>query len=126
MEYLIIEHVNCYKNSSMTQLFAERLFVACCVYRLWPFWLTARCSLGTVLIGMKVHCTSVASVVSLFIGVEKKTWPISHFHDRVDRQPTWLLMLTMLRSLRASEQNLAYCYHLPTNVYQGKGAYKRD
>ena len=40
----------------------------------------------TVLTGMKpeVRCTSAASVVSLFLGVEKKTWPISHFSDRVD------------------------------------------
>ena len=71
-------------------VFAERLFVACRVYHFWLFSLTVRCSLGTVLIGMKpeVRCTSVASVVSLFIGVEKKTWPISHFRNRVDRQPT--------------------------------------
>ena len=47
-------------------LFVECLFVACCVYHHWLFSLTTRCSLGTV-IGMKpeVHCTSVASVVSL-------------------------------------------------------------
>ena len=52
----------------------EHLFVVCCVYRLWLFSLTASCSLGTVLIGMKpeVYCTSVASVVSLFIGAQKK------------------------------------------------------
>ena len=58
-----------------------------CLYRLWLFSLTARCSLGTVLIGLKpqVRCTAVASVVSVFIGVEKETWPISHFCDRVDR-----------------------------------------
>ena len=45
------------------------------------------------LIGMKpeIHWTSLASVVSLFIGVENKTWPISHFCDWVDRQWTWLL-----------------------------------
>ena len=45
-------------------------------------------------------CTSVASIVSLFLGVEKKTWPISHFCDRVNGQPTWLLTLTMLRPSR--------------------------
>ena len=40
----------------------------------------------SVLIGMKleVRCTSVASVVSLFIGVVKKTWPVSHFRNQVD------------------------------------------
>ena len=36
----------------------------------------------------EVHCTSVASVVFVFIGVGKKTWPISHLRDRVDRQPS--------------------------------------
>ena len=50
----------------------------------------------------EVRCTSVASVVYLFIDIEKKTLPISHFHDRVEQQPTWLLTFT------ASEQNLAY------------------
>ena len=60
--------------------------IACCVYRFWLFSLTVRRSYGTVLIGIKleVRCTSVASLVSLFIGVEKKTWPVSHFRDRVD------------------------------------------
>ena len=60
-------------------LFVEHLFVACCVYRLWLFSLRARFSLGTVLISMKpeVCCTSVGSAVSLFIGVEKKMWPIT-------------------------------------------------
>ena len=112
MENLIID---CYKNDTMTQLLAECLFVACCVYRLWPFLLTARCSLGTVLIGMKpeVHCTFVASVVPLLIGIVKKVWPISHFLDRVNGQPTWLLMLTTLCPSRASEWNLAYCQGRP-------------
>ena len=70
--------------------------VACCVYRFWLFSLTVRRSYGTVLIGIKleVRCTSVASLVSLFIGIEKKTWPVSHFRDRVDRQPTRLLTLS--------------------------------
>ena len=69
----------------------------------------------TVLIAMKpeVHCTSIASVVSLFIGVGKKNWPISHFRDRVDRQPSWLLTLTTLRPSRASEQNLTYYQGMP-------------
>ena len=62
--------------------------LVCCLLCVSPltFSLTATCSLGTVLTGMKpeVLCTSVASIVSLFIGVEKKTWPISHFCDRVD------------------------------------------
>ena len=55
----------------------------CVQYRLWLFSLTVRCSPGTVLIAMKpeVHCTSVASVVSVFIGIGKKTWPISHLCD---------------------------------------------
>ena len=49
--------------------------LVCCllyVYRLKLFSLTARRSLRTVLISMKpeVHCTSVASTVSLFIGIE--------------------------------------------------------
>ena len=80
------------------------------MYRLWLFSLTARCSPGTVLIGMKpeVHCTSVASVVSLFIGVGKKTWLISHFRDRVDRQPSWLLTITTLRPSRASERKTSH------------------
>ena len=57
------------------------LSVTCFVYRLWLFSLTVRCSLRTVLTGMKpeVRCTSVASIVSLFVDVGKKTWPISHF-----------------------------------------------
>ena len=46
----------------------------------------------------EVRCTSVTSV-SLFVGVEN-TWPISHFCNRVDKQPTWLLTL---RPLKASE-----------------------
>ena len=67
-------------------LFSERSFVACCVYRLGLLSPTARCSLGTVLTDMKpeVHCTFVASAVSLFIGIEKKMRPISRFCDRVD------------------------------------------
>ena len=87
--------------STRQLLFAKCLFVACCVYRLWLFSLTARCSLGTVLTGMKpeVRYTSVASVVSLFVGVEKKMWPISHICDRVDRRRTWLPTLTTLRLL---------------------------
>ena len=78
--------------------------VACCVYRLWLFSLTVRRSYGTVLIGIKleVRCTSVASLVSLFIGFEKKTSPVSHFRDRVDRQPTQLLTFSVLCPLRAS------------------------
>ena len=49
----------------------EHFFVACCVYRPWLFSLTERYSPETVLIAMKpeVHCTSVASTVSFFIGV---------------------------------------------------------
>ena len=50
----------------------------------------------TVMIAMKleVHCTSVASAVSFFIGVRKKTWPISHFAIKsIDD----LLTLTTLR-----------------------------
>ena len=53
--------------------------VTCCVYRLWFFSLTVRRSYGTVLIKPWVCCTSVASLVSLFIGVEKKTWPVTDF-----------------------------------------------
>ena len=56
----------------------------------------------------EVRCTSVASVVYLFIDVEKKTLPISHFHDRVEQQLTWLLTFT------ASEQNLAFTRGGPT------------
>ena len=63
--------------------------ICCLLYVLFLAFLvvTARCSLGTVLTGMKpeVRCTTVASVVSLFVGVEKKTWPISHFRDRVNQ-----------------------------------------
>ena len=51
----------------------------------------------------EVHCISVASVVSVFIDVGKKTWPMNHFRDRVDRQPSWFLTLTTLRPSRASE-----------------------
>ena len=32
----------------------------------------------------------------------KKTWPISHFHDQVNRQPTWLLT----RVLHSTPQGL--------------------
>ena len=54
--------------------------LVCCGYHLWLFLLT-RCSLGTVFIRMKpeIRCTSVSSLVSLLIGVEKKTWPIVTF-----------------------------------------------
>ena len=38
----------------------------------------------------KGHCTSIASVVLLVIGVEKKTRPIGRFYDRSDQQPTSL------------------------------------
>ena len=54
------------------------------------------------------HLGSVIALLSLFVGVEKKTWPISHFFDQIDRRPTWLLMLTTLRPLKASERNLTY------------------
>ena len=54
--------------------FCGALIVACCVCL---FLLTVRHSLRPVLICMKseLRCTSVASVVYLFIGVEKKTCP---------------------------------------------------
>ena len=67
----------------------ERLLLLAVCTRFWLFLLTVRRSYGTVLIGMKleVRCTSVASLVSLFIGIEKKTWPVNHFRDRIDRQP---------------------------------------
>ena len=57
--------------------------IVCCVYRLWLFSLIARHRLGTVFIGMKpeVSFTSVASLVSLSIGVEKKTWPVQQIAD---------------------------------------------
>ena len=78
--------------------------------RFWLLSLTVRRSFRTVFIGIKleVRCTSVASFVSLFIGIEKKMWPVtvSHFRDRVDRQPTQLLTLSALRPLRASGRNL--------------------
>ena len=76
--------------------FQRNAYCAYCVYHVWLFSLTVRHSYGTVLVGIKLEvcCTSVASLVSLFIGVEKKTWPVSHFCDRVDRQLTWLLMLS--------------------------------
>ena len=69
------------------------------------FLVDSETQLRTVLIAMmpEVHCTSVTSVVSLFIGGGKKTWPISHFCDRVDRQPSWLLTFTTLRPSKASE-----------------------
>ena len=60
--------------------------------------------------GMKheVRCTSVASVVSLFVGVEKKTWPVSHFCDRLDRRLTWFLTLATHGPSKAFERNLTY------------------
>ena len=73
------------------------VLICCLLYVLSLAFLvvTARCSLGTVLTGMKpeVRCTSVASVVSLFVDVKKKMWPISYFCNWVNWQPTWLLML---------------------------------
>ena len=59
----------------MAHTFCGAPIVTCCVYHLWLIMFTANLSLGTVLIGMKLEvcCTSVASVVSLFIGIKKKT-----------------------------------------------------
>ena len=50
----------------------------------------------------KSRCTCVVSAVPLLIGVEKKTWLMSCFLDRGDRQPPGLLSLTMLHPLSAS------------------------
>ena len=68
-----------------------------------------------VWMGMKreVHCTSLASVVSLFIEVENKTWPISHFRNWVDWQLRWLLTLTMIRPSRTFERNLTLLGEAP-------------
>ena len=46
-----------------------------------------------IFIKPKGRCTSVVSTVHLLIGVEKKTWLISHFLDRRDRQPPGQLLL---------------------------------
>ena len=44
---------------------------------------------------LKVAAPSVGSIVSLFTGIEKKTWRISHFRNRDNRQPSWLLAFTV-------------------------------
>ena len=78
--------------STRQLLFAECLFVACCVYRLWLFSLTARCSLGTVLTGMKpeVRYTSVASVVSLFVYRRWEENVANKSHLRSSRSTTYM------------------------------------
>ena len=77
----------CEAHGSCFSWSAHLLLAVCAVLSLAFLVVTARCSLRTVLTGMKpeVRCTTVASVVSLFVGVEKKTWPISHFCDRVNQ-----------------------------------------
>lgn len=82
--------------------FTQNPYLLLVVYRLWLFLLTVRCSLRTVLIPMKpeVRCTSVASIVSLFIDIEKKMWPISHFRDWADWWSIRLLTLTTLHPLK--------------------------
>ena len=88
----------------------KRLLVDSSVQCLTLSSLTARCNSRTALIYMKTkgRCTFVASVASLLSGAEKKTWRISHFRDRADRQPSWLLAFraTTLRPLRASWPNV--------------------
>ena len=75
-----------------------------CVQRLWLFSLTATRNPRTALICKtpKVRCTFLGSVVSLLTGVEKKVWLISHCRNRADRRPSWFLVFTTLRPLRAS------------------------
>jgi len=51
---------------------------------------------------LKGRCTFVVSFVLVLIGVEKKTWWISRFYDRVIDNNPWLLPLIVLRPLRAS------------------------
>ena len=62
--------------------------------------------------------TFVVSLVSLFIGVKKKTWPVSHFCDRVDRQPTWIPTFTTLCPLRVSSQTTRGCPTLTSDSIQ--------
>ena len=70
----------------------------------WLFSLIARCSSKTIVMFMKLksRCTFAVSVVLLLIGVEKKTWSICRFYDRGNRRPSGLLILIVLRPLRAS------------------------
>ena len=48
------------------------------------------------------------SVVLLLIGVEKKTWSITHLYDQGDRLPPWLLPFNVLRPSRDSGPTLLY------------------
>ena len=86
----------------------KRLLADSCVEHLWLFTLTATHNPRAALMKPKVRCTFVGSVVSLIIGIEKKAWLISHFHDQADRRPSWLLAFTTLRPLRASRPNPTY------------------
>ena len=56
----------------------------------------------------EVHCTSVASVVSIFVGSEKKTWPISHFHDSSRSTTVMAFHAYYAPPLEGSERNLTY------------------
>ena len=57
---------------------------------------------------LEVHCTSVASLVSLFVAVEKKTWPVSHFCN-------------MLHSSRFLDETSQITKECPTLTAEGQG-----
>ena len=95
----------CMFSEVICKWFTEDAYLLCVMCTVFGFarWL-ARHSSRFLLIFMKPkrRCTSVASTVSLLIGIEKKTWLIGCFLDRGDRQPPGLLSLTMLYPLKAS------------------------
>ena len=81
-------------------VYRGRLPTVCYVYRLWLRSLISKAELkicpDIYEVQEMLYLTSVVSAVPLLISVEKKTWLISRFLDRGDRQLPRLLSLTML------------------------------